>query len=97
MSLNHREALSQRRTAMKTIASSLIALSLFAGAAIAAEQREAAETDQLCNYCQDYTDAAMAAGPVRTTYQVGVGYSDETKVANLADARRAGQPSDDRK
>ena len=79
---------------MKTIASSVIALSVIAGAANAAEQRNATEPDQLCNYCQDYTDAAMAVGPTRTAYQVGIGYSGETQIA---DARRTSQPSDDRK
>jgi hypothetical protein len=47
---------------------------------------EAAETAQLCNYCQDYTDAAMAAGPVRTAYQVGIGYQEQA--AKLVEARK---------
>jgi hypothetical protein len=57
---------------------------------IAAETNtiEAAETAQLCNYCQDFTDAAMAAGPVRTAYQVGIGYQE--RVVKLVDAGQAG-------
>jgi hypothetical protein len=57
---------------------------------IAAEMNtiEVAETAQLCNYCQDYTDAAMAAGPIRTAYQVGFGYREH--VAKLFEAREPG-------
>jgi hypothetical protein len=53
---------------------------------IAAETNtiEAAETAQLCNYCQDYTDAAMAAGPITTAYQVGVGYPQVRQPQELA-------------
>ncbi len=34
------------------------------------------EALKLCDYCHDYTDTAMAAGSVRTAYQVGVGYPE---------------------
>jgi hypothetical protein len=58
---------------------------------------EAAEIDQLCSYCQDYTDAAMAAGTVTTAYQVGIGYPDQTQIGKLVDARRRGTSGDERK
>jgi len=32
--------------------------------------------DLLCVYCQDYTDAAVAIGPIRTAYQTGVDYPE---------------------
>ena len=31
---------------------------------------------ELCNYCQDYTDPAMTAEPIKTAYRVGIGYPD---------------------
>ncbi len=76
---------------MRTTLSALIALSLVAGAAATAnaeEPREAPETEQLCNYCQDYTDAATASEAIRTAYQIGVGYPDERKVAEIARPER---------
>jgi hypothetical protein len=76
---------------MRTALSVLIALSAIAGAAATAnaeEPREAAGTEQLCSYCQDYTDAATATEAARTAYQVGVGYPDEKKVAEIGSPER---------
>jgi len=78
---------------MQKIAIGLTTLLLMVPAAtarLAAETNtiEASETAQLCNYCQDYTDAAMAAGPVKTAYQVGIGYREH--VAKLVRAREPG-------
>lgn len=54
----------------------------------AAAQRETEPVEQFCDYCQGYTDAAVAAGPIRTAYQVGVGYPDEKRVAETASSER---------
>ena len=54
----------------------------------AAAQRETAQVEQFCDSCQDYTDAAVAAGPIRTAYQIGVGYPDEKQVAEIAPSER---------
>jgi hypothetical protein len=62
-----------------------------------ADERHTAEAEQLCNYCQDYTDAAMAAGSVRIAYQVGIGYPDETEIARLVDVHPTGTPGDGRR
>ena len=79
---------------MLEIATKLCALFLLAatGPAVAqgtlptdaAPQQETMQTDQLCSYCQDYTDAAMAAGPVTTAYQVGAGYPQVAQSQELA-------------
>jgi hypothetical protein len=50
----------------------------------AAAQHQTAQIEQLCDYCQDYTDAAVAAGPIQTAYQVGIGYPDEKRVAEVS-------------
>ncbi len=49
-----------------------------------ATQQETTQADQLCDYCQDYADAAMAAGPITTAYQVGVGYPQAGQPQELA-------------
>lgn len=54
-----------------------------------AAQQETTQADQLCSYCQDYTDAAMAAGPITTAYQVGVGYPQIAQPQELARQERA--------
>lgn len=59
-------------------------------AAKAAAQLQAAQADQLCVYCENYTIAAMAAGPITTADQVGVGNPDERQVHKSTSAR----PSD---
>jgi hypothetical protein len=33
--------------------------------------------DKLCDYCKDYTDAATATDPVRSTFRPGTGYGLE--------------------
>lgn len=35
----------------------------------------AAATEQMCDYCQDYTDAATSAGTVQSTYRPLAGYA----------------------
>ena len=45
-----------------------------------------------CDYCADYTDAAVAAGPIRTAYQVGIGYAQAKQATGPASAC----PSDDK-
>lgn len=30
-----------------------------------------------CDYCADFTDQRTAAGPIKTAYQVGIGYASE--------------------
>jgi hypothetical protein len=44
---------------------------------LAAEAAGAESADQaLCEYCRDFTDAAVGAGTVKTSYRVGIGYAD---------------------
>jgi hypothetical protein len=49
-----------------------------------AARRETPQAEQLCNYCQDYTDAAVSADPITTAYQVGVGYPQVAQPQELA-------------
>ena len=37
-----------------------------------------------CDYCRDFTDAAIGAGTVSTAYQVGVGYPDDPSSKAIA-------------
>ncbi len=43
-----------------------------------ASAADATETpDSLCDYCKDYTDAAVATDPVRSTFRPGTGYGQD--------------------
>jgi hypothetical protein len=48
--------------------------------AATAQMREPVTTlqpDDLCDYCKDFTDAAVTGGPVRSAYRPGEGYATE--------------------
>ncbi len=81
---------------MHRVAIGLSTILLLAGTPkqIAADEspaaKAAAQADQLCVYCENYTIAAMAAGPITTAHQVGVGNPDERQVHKSTSAR----PSD---
>jgi hypothetical protein len=75
-----------------TTALSCLLLLLASGGSVAAQeaptadaavQREAVQAEELCDYCKDYTVVDTAAGPIRTSYQVGIGYPDEKRVATI--------------
>ena len=53
----------------------------------------AAEPDLLCDYCRDFTDAALATGPVRSAYRPGVGYAEPTNA--MASLQRQEQQEHD--
>ena len=42
--------------------------------AAAAARLHAAQTDELCNYCGDYSDAFVGSGRKTTVYIIGIGY-----------------------
>ncbi len=84
---------------MHEIITRLCALFLLAGTTVpvaaegtsaldVAAQRNTTLVEQFCNYCQDYTDAAVAVGPIAAAYKVGVGYPDEKQVAEVATSQQ---------
>jgi hypothetical protein len=44
--------------------------------------------DGLCDYCQDYTDAATAKGDVRSSYRPGTGYVSDPQSETVAAIER---------
>ena len=50
-------------------------------------------SDPLCDYCKDFTDAAVALEPVNTAYQVGTGYSQEKQATASTSTCPAGDKS----
>jgi hypothetical protein len=50
-------------------------------------------SDLLCDYCKDFTDAAVASEPVNTAYQVGIGYSQEKHATASTSACAGGAKS----
>jgi hypothetical protein len=66
---------------LKLVGAAVIAapISTFHFASLAAEtgpERQSAAIEASCDYCGDFTDVAVSAGPVQTAYIAGIGYTD---------------------
>jgi hypothetical protein len=65
-------------------------------AAQTADPAKSTPADPICDYCKDYTDNALADGPVRSAYKPGIGYVAEPDTEVLASNQKrqedAGSP-----
>jgi hypothetical protein len=58
------------------IAAPILILQCTSLAAQTGSDRQSAAMEASCDYCGDFTDVAVGAGPVQTAYVAGIGYSD---------------------
>jgi hypothetical protein len=62
-------------TRIKLLAVAILLAPLAPIGAAADTAKPAAAVEGMCDYCADYTDAAMVSGPVQSAYQPVVGYA----------------------
>ena len=74
----------QRFSTRTATAALAIAAALLAGGGLAAQTQPPAPAEAMCDYCGDFTDAAVASATVATAYRPGAGYAERRDLAAAA-------------